>query len=716
MSSRRNGDSSKKATRTPLAPAPCSLMNLNNIPKRKTTTTPKVRARVIRNSKSSLQKQQEKMKGLQQELDQLVTESADWVESCFRTVSSPLPIREVLADYRGRRSSISSISGEWWNNSTSLQEEELSAHQGDSLVELERELPIQMDQKAVDPPPTDDDAGSLPSQQMTGNSLGKISVPESRLFPEATEPAAENEASSIASQQKVDGILGRVDISEARLLLELDDDDEDDIVVKRSSAPRRRRVSFQLPLKRSSNSNKEDESSPVSASQNTPKAEAVNPSEAKSISSSKSPVNSKMKTIYTQPRDSMKLEWRNETDDEESPVLSLRSTTNRKRTDSNCLLLPIPLLRDHNAGRRIPTAETSVFTPSPHKNNSSVYDTGTGRSELSRRYPSLSNYSTNTSHRQYDDTELEELRLEKSLLLKEVLAERNQSQGLAQQLAQKQEQLEALMLQQREPPEASTTPTVPIETPTQQTTTLEDLSQWGNLSDTPDDDDCSRVSRRKRTTLLLPFPLPLHDTPQSKIREENRTSDHGKTIEEEEQAIKQEPRSPDPLDLKNRDDEQAIELQQENHQPFMPPIKVNDQTLLTRIPEDEGAEDYEEDIGEVIEQRDNLLVANRKLYQQLEAFRKNVDERLNPFRDVFESIRHSQAEIDQLRRENAKLVAENQSFFASMDQLQAQVEEGVAMASEQIKTVTLEKAGLQHRIKELEAQLARGEDGAKGQY
>ena len=144
---------------------------------------------------------------------------------------------------------------------------------------------------------------------------------------------------------------------------------------------------------------------------------------------------------------------------------------------------------------------------------------------------------------------------------------------------------------------------------------------------------------------------------------------------------------------------------------YAPPVKMSEKTILHTLKED--SPDNGNELAELRERVESLLLENKKLSDQLVCFRSGYEDRVTPFRDLFEEKRELLKKIGilgketrTLRLQNARLSQENEGFNTSITELQSQMTMAVQKLVEKVKTLTAENANLKQQIAGLESEFS----------
>jgi len=137
---------------------------------------------------------------------------------------------------------------------------------------------------------------------------------------------------------------------------------------------------------------------------------------------------------------------------------------------------------------------------------------------------------------------------------------------------------------------------------------------------------------------------------------------------------------------------------------YISPVRVNSRTILPAV-----SEEAKPDLDDLCFQRDAALIDKQKMQNQLAEMRKGYEDRITPFRDMFEAHRTVRRELVRIKEINARLTKENQEITESIGALQKQMMESLQVAMTQVQEGKKDKIAMEENERLLRLELAEAQ-------
>lgn len=173
------------------------------------------------------------------------------------------------------------------------------------------------------------------------------------------------------------------------------------------------------------------------------------------------------------------------------------------------------------------------------------------------------------------------------------------------------------------------------------------------------------------------------------------TDDTNFTSNEVSFVVESDERANQPLEFRSLDEE------------YREPVKLNGRTVLLSISEEPMKQNIDE-INRLRDQVEQLSVKNQLLTGSLYKFRNDYEERVTPFRDLFEQnakLKEENKKLLLLKAENNILKSQNEEILEGASMLESQTMLAIQKALERQKLLEEERDEAKSRAKELERKL-----------
>jgi hypothetical protein len=140
---------------------------------------------------------------------------------------------------------------------------------------------------------------------------------------------------------------------------------------------------------------------------------------------------------------------------------------------------------------------------------------------------------------------------------------------------------------------------------------------------------------------------------------------------------------------------------------YREPVKLNGRTVLHSIHEER--QNFDE-VNRLRDQVEQLSVENQSLNGRLQKFRHDYEERITPFRDVFEQnakLKEENKKLLLLKAENNILQSQNKEITEGIAMLEGQTMLALQKALERQKTLEEERDQAKRQVAELERQIQK---------
>ncbi|GAX13560.1 hypothetical protein FisN_3Lh128 [Fistulifera solaris] len=141
---------------------------------------------------------------------------------------------------------------------------------------------------------------------------------------------------------------------------------------------------------------------------------------------------------------------------------------------------------------------------------------------------------------------------------------------------------------------------------------------------------------------------------------------------------------------------------------YREPVKLNGRTVLHSI--DEEPQNHLDEVNRLRDQVEQLSVENTSLKSRLQKFRHDYEERITPFRDVFEQhakLKKENKQLLLLKAENNILQSQNKEITEGIAMLEAQMMIALQKALERQKTLEDERDQAKRQVAELEQKIQK---------